>query len=150
MQMKNVEILVGTFLLAGLVSLAILAIQVSGFSFGSDTHAYSVFARFDNVGGMVKHAKVSISGVVVGNVAEISLDQASSMALVRLEIDAGIDQISVDSTAAILTSGIIGGKFIGITIGAEEEYLVDGDEIEDTQSAIVIEDLVGQFLLKKF
>ena len=150
MQMRTIEIVVGAFLLAGLISLGVLAIKVSGFNVGTDTSTYTVYARFDNIGGLVERAKVSIAGVVVGNVVDISLDQDTFMALVRMEINADVDQISVDTTAAILTEGLIGGKLVGLSIGAEDEYLKDGDEITDTQSAVVLEELIGQFLLKQF
>lgn len=147
MQMRTIEIVVGTFLLAGLISLAILAIRVSGFTVNPDQETYTVVARFDNIGGLVVRSKVSIAGVIVGQVRSIELDQETFMARVELELDASINQIPVDSTAAILTDGLLGGKFIGLSIGAEEEVLKDGDEIFDTQSAIILEELIGKFLL---
>lgn len=150
MQMRTIEIVVGAFMLAGLVSQALLAVQVSGFNVGREANTYTVYARFENVGGLAVRAKVSIAGVTIGNVAEISLDQATAQALVRMEIDSDVDQITLDSTAVILTEGLIGGKMIGITLGADEAFLVEGDEIDDTQSAIVLEELIGQFLLKQF
>ena len=150
MQMRTIEIVVGAFMLAGLVSLALLAVQVSGFNVGREANTYTVYARFENVGGLAVRAKVSIAGVTIGNVAEISLDQATAQALVRMEIDSDVDQITLDSTAVIPTEGLIGGKMIGITLGADEAFLVEGDEIDDTQSAIVLEELIGQFLLKQF
>ncbi len=147
MQMRTIEIVVGTFLLAGLISLAILAIRVSGFTVNPDQETYTVVARFDNIGGLVVRSKVSVAGVIVGQVRSIELDQETFMARVELELDASINQIPVDSTAAILTDGLLGGKFIGLSIGAEEEVLKDGDEIYDTQSAIILEELIGKFLL---
>ena len=150
MQIRTVEIIVGAFILAGLISLAVLATRVSGFNVDSDTDTYSVFARFENVGGLVVRSRVSIAGVYVGQVVEILYDKQSYDARVRMEIDADVDNISIDTTAAILTEGLIGGKYIGLSVGAEEEYLNDGDEISDTQSAIVLEELIGQFLLNKF
>jgi phospholipid/cholesterol/gamma-HCH transport system substrate-binding protein len=146
MQMRTIEIVVGAFMLAGLISLAVLAIRVSGFNVGAETNTYSVYAKFENVGGLVVRAKVSIAG----QVAEISLDQQSFTALVRMEIESDVDQLSVDSTAAILTEGLLGGKFIGLTIGAEDTFLKDGAYITDTQSAIVLEDMIGKFLMKQF
>ena len=137
-------------MLAGIISLAVLAIRVSGFNVGTETRTYSVYARFENIGGLVIRSKVSIGGVVVGRVAEIELDPETYTALIRMEIDSDVDTISNDSTAAILTDGLLGGKYIGLILGAEEEYLSDGDEILDTQSAIVLEELIGKFLLKKF
>ncbi|MDA9050263.1 outer membrane lipid asymmetry maintenance protein MlaD [Pseudomonadales bacterium] len=150
MQMRTIEIVVGAFMLAGLISLAVLAIRVSGFNVGAETNTYSVFAKFENVGGLVVRAKVSIAGVIVGQVAEISLDQESFTALVRMEIDSDVAKLSIDSTAAILTEGLLGGKFIGLTIGADEAYLKDGAYITDTQSSIVLEDMIGKFLMKQF
>jgi phospholipid/cholesterol/gamma-HCH transport system substrate-binding protein len=147
MQMRTIEIVVGTFLLAGLISLAILAIRVSGFAVNPDQQTYTVVAKFDNIGGLVVRSKVSIAGVVVGQVRSISLDQETFMAEVELEIDAEVNQIPTDTTAAILTDGLLGGKFIGLSIGAEEDYLQGGDEIFDTQSAIILEELIGRFLL---
>lgn len=150
MQARTIEIIVGTFMLAGLISLAILAIQVSGFNVGAQRQTYSVYARFDNVGGLVTRAKVSVGGVIVGRVAEINLDQETFTAVVRMEIDTDVDQLPTDTTAAILTEGLLGGKYIGLSVGAEEDLLEDGDEIRDTQSAIVLEELIGQFLMKAF
>lgn len=147
MQMRTIEIVVGTFLLAGLISLAILAIRVSGFAVNPDQQTYTVVAKFDNIGGLVVRSKVSIAGVVIGKVRSIELDQETFMAKVELELDAEVNQIPVDTTAAILTDGLLGGKFIGLSIGAEEDFLQDGDEIYDTQSAIILEELIGKFLL---
>jgi len=150
MQMRTIEIVVGTFLLAGLISLAILAIRVSGFTVNPDQQTYTVIAKFDNVGGLVVRSKVSIAGVIVGTVTDIRLDQKTFMAKVVMNIDSEVNEISSDTTAAILTEGLLGGKFIGLSIGAEEDYLKDGDEIYDTQSAIILEELIGQFLLDQF
>ena len=150
MQMRSIEIIVGAFMLAGIISLAVLAIRVSGFNVGAETDTYTVYARFENRGGLVKRSKVSIGGVVIGRVAEIRLDQETYTALVRMEIDRDVQTISTDTTAVILTDGLLGGKYIGLSLGAEEEFLANGDEILDTQSAIVLEELIGKFLLKKF
>jgi len=150
MQMRTIEIVVGTFLLAGLISLAILAIRVSGFTVNPDQQTYTVIAKFDNIGGLVVRSKVSIAGVIVGTVTDIRLDQKTFMAEVVMNIDSEVNEISSDTTAAILTEGLLGGKFIGLSIGAEEDYLKDGDEIYDTQSAIILEELIGQFLLDQF
>lgn len=147
MQIRTIEIVVGTFLLAGLISLAILAIRVSGFTVNPDQQTYTVTARFDNIGGLVVRSKVTIAGVIVGQVRSIELDQQTFMARVELELDAEVNQIPIDSTAAILTDGLLGGKFIGLSIGAEEDVLQEGDEIYDTQSAIILEELIGKFLL---
>jgi phospholipid/cholesterol/gamma-HCH transport system substrate-binding protein len=150
MQLRTIEIVVGAFILAGIIALAVLAIRVSGFNAGTETNTYNVYARFENIGGLVARSKVSISGVIIGRVAEIALDDESMTALVRMEITKDVDQITTDSTAAILTEGLLGGKYIGLTLGADEEFVAEGDELYDTQSAIVLEELIGQFLLKQF
>lgn len=150
MQMRTVEISVGAFMLAGIFSLIVLAVKVSGFDVGAATDTYSIFARFENIGGLTIRAKVSVAGVVVGKVAEIKLDQEDFTALVTMELNASVNQLTSDTTAAILTDGLLGGKYIGLVLGAEEELLQDGDEITDTQSALVLEELIGQFLLKAF
>ena len=150
MQMRTVEISVGAFMLAGIFSLIVLAVKVSGFDIGAATNSYSIYTRFENIGGLAIRAKVSVAGVVVGKVAEIKLDQEDFTALVRIEMNASVDQLTSDTTAAILTEGLLGGKYIGLVLGADEELLEDGDEITDTQSALVLEELIGQFLLKAF
>lgn len=146
MQLRTIEIVVGAFMLAGLISLAILAFQVSGFNVGTQTGTYSLYARFENVGGLVKRAKVSVGGVVVGQVVDIQLDQKTFTAVVEMEIDSDVDQLPRDTAATILTEGLLGGKYVGLSIGAEEELLEDGDEIVDTQSAMILEELIGQFI----
>ena len=150
MQIRTIEIIVGAFMLAGLISLGILATRISGFNIDNEADTYSVYAHFENVGGLVVRSKVSISGVNVGQVADITYDKQTLDARVRMDIKRDIDNISVDSTASILTEGLLGGKYIGLTLGADEEFLGDGDEIYDTQSAIVLEELIGKFLLEQF
>jgi len=150
MQMRTLEIVVGAFLLAGIISLAIVAVKVSGFSQGDAADKYSIHAKFENIGGLVIRSKVSIAGVIVGQVSAIELDQETFTAVVTMDIDANVNQISTDTMAAILTDGLLGGKFIGLSIGAEEEYLEEGDELVDTQSAVILEELIGKFLLNKF
>ncbi len=150
MQMRTIEIVVGAFMLAGIVSLAILAIRVSGFAMGNETNSYAITAKFENIGGLVVRSKVTIAGVTVGQVSRIYLDESTFMAVVRMDIDSSNRYITSDATAAILTEGLLGGKYIGLTIGADEKMLGEGDEIKDTQSAIVLEELIGKVLLKQF
>lgn len=150
MQMRTIEIVVGAFMLAGMISLAILAVRVSGFSPGTESDTYSIYARFENIGGLVVRSKVTVAGVTIGQVSEITMDERTFTALVKMDIDSDIDTLTRDTTAAILTEGLLGGKYVGLSIGAEEETLADGDEIHDTQSAVVLEELIGQFLLKQF
>ena len=148
MQMRTIEIVVGAFMLAGLISLAILAVRVSGFSVGTQANTYSIHAKFDNISGLVVRSKVTVAGVVVGHVSRISLDSKTFEADVTMDIDAHVDNLSKDTTAAILTEGFLGGKYVGLSVGADDQMLKNGDEITDTQSAVVLEDLIGQLLLK--
>ena len=150
MQSRTIEIIVGIFMLIGLMALGILAIQVSGLKVNEDSDAYTLYADFENIGGLVARSKVTIAGVQVGQVVDIIYDNTSHLARVRMEIDEDIDNISIDTTAAILTEGLLGGKYIGLSLGAEDEVLSNGDTITDTQSAIVLEELIGTFLLNQF
>jgi phospholipid/cholesterol/gamma-HCH transport system substrate-binding protein len=149
MQMRTIEIVVGAFMLAGMIALGILATRMSGFNVSNEANTYSLYASFENVGGLVVRSKVSIAGVNIGQVAAIEYDKDSFDARVRMEIASRVDNISSDTTATILTEGLIGGKYVGLSMGAEDDYLVAGDEISDTQSAVVLEELIGQFLLNK-
>ena len=104
MQMRTIEIVVGTFLLAGLISLSILAIRVSGFTVNPDQQTYTIVAKFENVGGLVVRSKVSVAGVIIGSVTDIRLDQRTFMAEVEMEIDAEVNEITRDTTAAMTRS----------------------------------------------
>lgn len=150
--MKNsvaLEILVGVFVLLGFVALAFLAIQVSGLSQAGSAETYQVSARFTDVGGLTERAKVSMGGVTIGRVTDISLDQTDFMAVVTMDIESKYDQLTADATARILTSGVLGEKYIGLSPGAEDIFLEEGDEIEYTQSSLVLEDLIGKFLVNQ-
>ena len=147
MQMRTIEIVVGAFMVLGLAALAILAVQVSGFTTDAHGGTYSVYARFENLGGLKVRSKVSVAGVYVGQVAEITLDQESFTALVSMEIDDEFDRLPVDTVGAIQTEGLLGGKFVALSIGAEEDILAQGDEIIDTQPALILEELIGKFLM---
>lgn len=149
MQMRSIEIGVGALLLAGIVSLVILGIKVSGLSAYDNHDGYSVFARFENIGGLTERAKVSMSGVQIGEVTSIRIDKKRLMAEVEMTIFNDVDYLSIDSSAQILTAGLLGEKYIGITPGFEEDTLTEGAYIEDTQSAMVLEDLIGKFLFNK-
>lgn len=149
MKDKRSGLLVGAFMLFGIAAFAYLAIQVSGLAFNNQTDGYTISARFDDVGGLTDRAKVTVAGVTVGQVTNISYDKEYYMAKVDMTIFADVDNIPTDSSVAILTSGLIGEKYLGISIGAEEDVLKDGDELYDTQSALVLENLIGQFLFSK-
>ena len=147
MRLKTIEISVGLFLLAGLLALAMLALKVSGLSVRSGGNTYRVYAEFDNVGALTRRAKVSMSGVTVGRVVDIEFDKNSYVARVAMDLDEAVDTIPQDSSAAILTTGLLGEKYIGISAGGSDVFLRNGDLVEDTQSAVVLEELIGKFLL---
>lgn len=147
MQIRTLEIGVGLFLLAGLLALLLLALRVSGLSVSSAGETYKVYANFDNIAGLTVRAKVTMAGVTIGKVSAIDLDRDSYTGRVTMDIEKQVNNLPVDSTASILTAGLLGEKYIGISVGGEEEVLADGGQISDTQSALVLEDLIGKFLL---
>lgn len=147
MRIRTLELSVGAFMIAGFFALAFLAIKVSGLTASSAQETYRVSASFENIGGLTERAKVTMAGVVIGKVSNIYLDKENFVAVVEMDIQKEFDNLSIDSTAAILTAGVLGEKYIGILVGAEDENLVDGDEIDDTQSALVLEDLISKFLV---
>lgn len=149
MRMKTMEITVGAFILAGLAALAALILNVSGLTVSTSDTSYKIYAHFENIGGLTARAKVTVAGVAIGKVTDIQIDTDRLMARVEMEVDEHVDYLTMDSSASILTAGLLGEKYIGITVGGDEELLVDGGVIEDTQSALVLEELVGKFLFNK-
>ncbi len=147
MQIRTLEIGVGLFLLAGLLALLLLALRVSGLSVSRAGETYKVYANFDNIAGLTVRAKVTMAGVTIGKVSAIDLDRDSYTGRVTMDIEKQVNNLPIDSTASILTAGLLGEKYIGISVGGEEEVLADGGQISDTQSALVLEDLIGKFLL---
>ena len=113
-----------------------------------DGDAYTVVARFDNIGGLKKHAPVRSAGVTVGRVSSIELDRKTYQGVVRMEVDSKVE-FPKDSSARILTAGLLGDQYIGVEPGADEKILVAGDVIKQTQSAVVLESLISQFLFNK-
>ena len=137
----------GAFVILGFAALFFLTTQVTsrGLSFGSTPH-YDVTAKFDNIGDLRVGAPVSMSGVEIGRVVKIDFDTKEYKAVVDMRINNKYNQIPTDSDASIYTQGLLGGKFIGLTAGGAETYLKDKDQIDFTQSAFVLENLIGQFL----
>lgn len=149
MNTRTLELLVGLFVAVGMLALFMLAMSVSNLaSFGGDD-GYVIKARFDNIGGLKVRSPVSASGVLIGRVSDISYDLEGFEAVVSMSIEPQYNVFPVDSSAAILTSGLLGEQYIGIEPGAETEFLVDGSEIDITQSALVLEQIIGQFLYSK-
>lgn len=146
MRIRTLEIGVGLFLLAGVLALLLLSLRVSGLNAAS-SDTYKLYAYFDNIAGLSVRSKVTMAGVTIGKVTAIDLDRESYTGRVTLEVQKDIDILPVDSTASILTAGLLGEKYVGISVGGEEETLGDGDTIRDTQSSLVLEELIGKFLL---
>lgn len=149
MHMRNVELMVGGFMVMGIIALVLMAFRVSGLSTDAVGDTYTIKARFENLGGLTDRAKVSLAGVTVGRVTNITLDKEWYAAVVEMEIDASMNVLPSDTSASILTAGLLGEKYIGLSVGAEMDYLKEGDWVQDTQSAIVLEELISRFLFSK-
>jgi phospholipid/cholesterol/gamma-HCH transport system substrate-binding protein len=148
MRNKSIEIWVGIFILVGVGALCMLALQVS--SSGSSTNqTYRLEAKFENVGGLNIKAPVMIGGVKVGRVGGIWIDKEDYVAVVGLDINQEFDSLPDDTGAAILTSGLLGAQFIGLSPGSSDFYLENGDALEFTQSAIQLESLISQFMFSQ-
>ena len=137
----------GTFVLLGFAALFFLTTQTTsrGLSFGSKPH-YDLTAKFDNIGDLKVGAPVSMSGVEMGRVTNIAFDTKEYKAVVTMRMDERYNQIPTDSDASIYTQGLLGGKFIGLTAGGADTYLKDKDQIDFTQSAFILENMIGQVL----
>lgn len=146
MKTRFIEMSVGAFMVLGIVALVTMAFRVSGLSGDTFAETYTVKAYFENLGGLTERAKVSLAGVNIGRVKKIYLDKDRYSAVVEMEINKNVDNLSADSSAAIMTAGILGEKYIAISVGAEDEFLQDNDWIDDTQSAVILEELIGRFL----
>src|ERR1700730_3209430 len=138
----------GTFVLLGFAALFFLTTQTTsrGITFFTSPPHYDVIAKFDNIADLKVGAPVSMSGVEMGRVSKIAFDSKEYKAVVTMRIDAHYNQIPTDSDASIYTQGLLGGKFIGLTAGGADTYLKDKDQIDFTQSAFVLENLIGQVL----
>ena len=147
MQTRHIEISVGLFMLLGIVAITFLAIRVSGLSFSdAGRETYTLSARFNNVAGLADRAKVMVAGVTVGRVTGIHIDPISVRAVVDMAIDKNVDYLSSDSIASIKTQGVLGEQYVSIAVGGAPDILGNGDTIQDTQSAMVLEDLIGKLV----
>lgn len=148
MERKTYDLWVGIFVIVGFLALLFLGLQVGGFGEERSTKTYSVEARFENIGGLKMKAPVKSAGVLVGRVNEIHFDNNKFQAVVTLALDTRY-QFPKDTTASILTSGLLGEVFIGFDAGGDEKNLAANDTIKLTQSAVVLERLIGQFMFGK-
>ncbi len=144
---RAVELGTGLFALLGIGALFFLTTQATGGDDFSGKDLYSVQARFDNVGSLKPRAPVSMSGVTIGRVTNIEFDPELLNAVVTLSIDGRYNKIPDDSDATILTAGLLGSQYVGLQAGGSDVYLEDGSEVLFTQSAIVLENLIGKFLV---
>jgi phospholipid/cholesterol/gamma-HCH transport system substrate-binding protein len=145
---KGIETLVGLFVLAGIAGLAFLALKAANLASFESGGTYTLYAKFDNIGGLKVRAPVRSAGVTVGRVASITLDSKTYQGVVRLQVQDGV-QFPNDSSARILTAGLLGDQYLGIEPGGSEKNYAAGDTIKQTQSAVVLENLIGQFLFSK-
>ena len=145
MSREKTDFWVGLFVLLGALALVFLALRAGNLSSFSFARTYTLTAEFDNIGGLKARAPVKSAGVVVGRVAAIDFDDSLFRAVVRLDIEQGY-QFPADSSAKILTSGLLGEQYIGLEAGGDEKNFAEGDKIRYTQSAIVLENLISQFL----
>jgi phospholipid/cholesterol/gamma-HCH transport system substrate-binding protein len=148
MQRKSLDLWVGLFVLAGAAALFFLAMKAGNMSSLSFEKTYPVVTKFDNIGGLKPRAPVKSAGVVVGRVGDIKFDDKSFQAVVTLELTNGY-KFPKDTSAKILTSGLLGEQYIGLEAGGDTNNLVAGDRIKMTQSAVVLESLISQFLYSK-
>lgn len=147
MKRINIETIVGIFLIVGLVALAYLSVQLGGVSlFGTDQ--YKVTARFANISGLSDNATVQIAGVTVGKVSGIDIDLDEYEAVVEMLIDPDV-KLQEDTIASIRTQGIIGDKYVKLTPGYLDELIGDGGEIMETESALVLEELISKYMFEK-
>ena len=146
MKRLNLELMVGLFIVLGFAAFVFSALQAANLgNLNVNAHTYTVTARFDNIGGLKPRASVKSAGVVVGRVKSVTFDQETFQAKVEISVDSRY-LFPVDSSLKILTSGLLGEKYIGISAGGEDENWKDGSVAERTQSAVVLENLIGQFL----
>lgn len=148
MSRKELDLWVGIFVAMGFGALLFLSLKAANLSTFSAGQSYEVIAKFDNIGGLKRSAPVKSSGVVVGRVTDVSFDNQTFEAVVRFALD-GRYQFPKDTSAKILTSGLLGEQYIGLAAGGDSANLKTGDTLKITQSAVVLENLISQFLYSK-
>ena len=146
-QTRAVELGTGLFVLLGIGALFFLTTQTTGGDDFNANEVYTVEARFQNVGSLKRRAPVSMAGVTIGRVTNVEFDPLALEAVVTFVIDKRYNQIPDDSDASILTAGLLGSQYVGLQPGGSDMYLEDGSEILFTQSAVVLENLIGKFLV---
>ncbi|HUN94116.1 MAG TPA: outer membrane lipid asymmetry maintenance protein MlaD [Burkholderiaceae bacterium] len=145
---KGIEILVGLFVLVGILAILFLALKSANLASLSNGSTYEVTARFDNIGGLKMRAPVRSAGVAVGRVKRITFDNKTFQGIVTLELQSQFE-FPVDTSAKIVTAGLLGDQYISLEPGGDDKNLAAGGVIKSTQSALVLENLIGQFLYSK-
>jgi len=148
MQRATLDLWVGIFVVAGIVAILFLALRVGNMGSFDSASTYTVKASFDNIGGLKARAPIKSAGVVVGRVSEISFDSTLYEATVSMSLDSRY-KFPRDTSAAIMTSGLLGEQYVALEAGGEEKMLASGDSLKLTQGAVVLENLIGQFLYSK-
>jgi phospholipid/cholesterol/gamma-HCH transport system substrate-binding protein len=149
---KKIELLVGVFAAIGIAALLMLALKVADSGISGSGNTYQLYAKFDNIGGLKVRSPIKVGGVVVGRVSAISLDSEDYTPVVTLDIFAEYDKFSEATSVSILTAGLLGEQYIGLLPGFVDVsvgMLQPGDFIEDTKPALVLEELIGQFLFSQ-
>jgi len=152
MMSKKIEFAVGCFVAIGIGALLMLSLKVADSGISGNGETYQLYAKFDNIGGLKVRSPIKVGGVVVGRVSDISLDDEDYMPVVTLDIDTQYNNFSEATSLSILTSGLLGEQYIGLLPGFMDESvdtLEPGDYIEDTKPALVLEELIGQFLFSQ-
>ncbi|MCU7553145.1 outer membrane lipid asymmetry maintenance protein MlaD [Alteromonas sp. ASW11-19] len=152
MNKYKTELLVGVFVVMTVGAVLLLALNVANKSMTSDGDTYTLYAKFDNIGGLKERSAVKVGGVTIGRVASISLDKEDYTPVVKLSINQQYGEFPETSSVSILTSGLLGEQYVGFQPGFSFDgvaNLEDGDYLQDTKSALVLEDLIGQFLFNR-
>lgn len=148
MQQKSIEIIVGLFMLAGIAALFMLALKVSGLSNEIYDKSFQIKASFDNIGSLKPRAPVTVAGVKIGQVTEIDLNKTTFKATVTMKIEQSQNTLPKDTSASIFTEGLLGSNYISLSPGYDEQALKNGDTIQNTRPALVLENLIGQLMFK--
>tara|TARA_R110002126_G_scaffold98045_36_gene228230 strand:+ start:804 stop:1277 length:474 start_codon:yes stop_codon:yes gene_type:complete len=152
MTTRKIEILVGAFIVLAAAAFFMLALKVANAGVSGSGQSYILYAKFDNIGGLKVRSPIKVGGVVVGRVASIELDTVYYTPVVKMEISEQYSNFPETSSVAILTSGLLGEQYLGLQPGFIDEtvqILADGDTVQETRSAIVLEELIGQFLFNR-
>jgi len=146
MNTRNTEIVVGLFIAAGLAALFMLAMKVSNLNIYNDDTGYEISASFEDISGLKIKSPVTMSGVQIGRVSDISFDAKRLEAIVKIRIESKYDTLPKDTSASIYTAGLLGEKYIGLEAGGDEQNLQQGDKLKLTQSSLVLEKLISRFV----